>query len=89
MSKLITKDGRTILSGKDYSAHKKFVWTKQGGRCAKCKRPEDWREMEFHHSAGRGLGGAKRDDLDGRNTVQHHQCHLEESKGWNGKPLRM
>lgn len=67
----VTKDGRTIRSGKDYTEFRKLVFHEQKGRCFTCGA---WTNLEapfeaagsFHlnHLNGRrGLGGSKRNDV--------------------------
>jgi hypothetical protein len=65
----LTKEGRTILSGRDYTEHKRGVYERQGGKCADCGFGFPYNRMEFHHFGGRGLGGSKRDDLSPLNRM--------------------
>lgn len=69
------KDGRVILTGKDYTEHKRRVWLSQDKLCATCGFYVQFSDSEFDHHAGRGLGGSRRDDMDERNTVRHSFCH--------------
>lgn len=76
MAVKVKKDGRTILTGRDYTAHKMKVWEAQGRRCAGpcgCYLPFQYAELD--HAAGRGMGGSKRDDLAEGNTVKCSNCH--------------
>ena len=63
------RGGRTVLSGKDYTDHKRKVWEAQGKRCADCGLFISFQYTEFHHAAGRGMSGSKRSDLDPLNRV--------------------
>jgi hypothetical protein len=64
-----TKDGRTIRTGKDYTALRIMLYAYQEGACFQCKRNTalsahelaDWL-FHVHHVKGRGMGGGKRDD---------------------------
>lgn len=85
MSKLILKDGRVILSGKDYTALKELKRQLQGNRCAECDKPNP---TDLHHKRSRGLGGGFRTDTNASTVLLCHSCHLAKSKGWNGRPLR-
>ena len=71
----VLKDGRTILSGTDYTRHKFKVWEQQEQRCASCGHYLPFTEAVFDHAKGRGLGGGKRDDLDPDNKIRHSWCH--------------
>ena len=63
----ITKDGRTIRKGKDYTEFRKDLYSSQDGLCGYCRRVTvleadlecDW---SFHVDHTRGRGGGKRDD---------------------------
>ena len=65
----ITKDGRTIRTGKDYTQFRIEMHAERLGSCWECGRdtfldvPLDW-DNSFHvdHTNGRGMGGGKRDD---------------------------
>ncbi len=64
----ITKSGRTILTGKDYTEQKRVVWERQGRKCADCGRSiPDPRYAHYHHAKGRSRG--LRDDLDPANKL--------------------
>ena len=65
----VTKDGRTKLTGKHYTAFRYELWMAQNRKCIECGRVTDiqaelHRDDSFHtdHLNGRGLGGSKRDD---------------------------
>lgn len=69
MSRKVTKDGRTILGGKDYTEFRRQVYYAQGAQCKSCSRytfflasMEDDYSFHVHHTNGRGMGGGKRDD---------------------------
>lgn len=67
MSVRITKDGRRILSGKDYTEFRQDLHSRQSGNCAECGKvtsltapiESDW---SFHTDHTKGRGGGKRDD---------------------------
>src|ERR1039457_648509 len=67
MSRKITKDGRTILSGKDYTAFRQAIYVAQNSLCGYCRRTTsltvdiecDW-SFQVDHTRGRG--GGRRDD---------------------------
>jgi len=72
----VYRDGRTKLSGRDYTAHKYKVWLKQDKHCAgPCGRFLPFNYAVFDHYAGRGMNGSKRNDLDEKNTVKCENCH--------------
>ena len=71
------RDGRTKLTGKDYTEHKRKVWEAQGRYCAgPCGCYLPFQFAEFDHAApSRGMGGSKRDDLAEGNSVKCRDCH--------------
>ena len=75
MAVKIKKDGRRILTGKDYTEFKRRVLESQGGKCAQCAGDlAEW-AAELHHKHGRGLGGGFRNDEFGECEVLCHWCH--------------
>ena len=88
----ITKDGRTILTGRDYTAFRYKLWKSQRGNCKECGRvtsitadlESDW---SFHvdHKAGRGMGGSRRDDTfeacQGLCGLHHREKHNQGRSG--------
>ena len=60
---LLTKEGRD-----EYQRRKRVMWERQGRRCclegwvAGCPGRLKLADAVFEHQAGRGMGGAKRDD---------------------------
>lgn len=83
-----TKDGRTKRTGKDYTAFRYELWLSQEKKCIDCGRLTNLQsdlhsDDSFHtdQTAGRGMGGAKRDDTFlackgkcGRcHRIKHHQ----------------
>ena len=80
---VVTKDGRTIKRGADYTVFRHELWKVQQGNCADCGRvtsitadiESDW---SFHvaHRGSRGMGGAIRDDVVGpkRGQVESGKC---------------
>lgn len=71
----VYRGGRTKLTGKDYTEHKRAVWLKQEKLCATCGFYVQFSDSEFDHDRGRGMSGSKRDDLDPNNAVRHSWCH--------------
>lgn len=64
------KDGRIILTGKEYTAFRRQVYADQNMRCRKCggvtsvtADPISDYSFHVHHIGGRGLGGGKRNDV--------------------------
>jgi hypothetical protein len=83
-----TKDGRTIRTGKDYTAFRREVYEMQSGRCVRCIRTTSLEadilsdySFHVHHRDGRGMGGSKRDDVPSKveglcgkdHRLEHHQ----------------
>lgn len=67
MSVKVTKDGRRIRTGKDYTAFRRGLWDRQAGGCDTCGRPTSLSadlisDYSFHVHHKRGRGGGKRDD---------------------------
>jgi hypothetical protein len=81
----LTKDGRTIRKGSDYTKFRRSLWKLQDGACARCGRlsyltadlDDDW-SFHVHHIGGRGLGGSKRDDVAGKCIGLCGACHRRE-----------
>lgn len=83
MSIVITKDGRTIRDGKDYSEFRIQLHKDQQGICMTCGRltslvvPLEYGHS-FHvsHRGSRGMGSAIRDDVVGpkRGQVEGGKC---------------
>jgi 5-methylcytosine-specific restriction endonuclease McrA len=66
----ITKDGRTIRTGEDYTEFRRAVHFHQDGNCKRCGRFTSLtadlladHSFHVHHVGGRGLGGSKRNDI--------------------------
>lgn len=86
----ITKDGRTILSGIDYTHFRYELWISQNKKCIKCGRDTDLlvdlsANHSFHlaHRGTRGMGSGFRDDVLGPNKGQVEggkcgRCHRQE-----------
>ena len=81
----VTKDGRTIRTGKDYMAFRRELFYAQVGRCmvtecGRCTFPlvDPEFDFSFHvsHRGSRGMGGAIRDDVVGpkRGQVEGGKC---------------
>ena len=78
----VTKDGRTKLTGKHYTAFRYELWMAQNRKCIECGRVTDiqaelHRDDSFHtdHLNGRGLGGSKRDDTFKSCVGKCGRCH--------------
>lgn len=84
MTKRQTKDGRTILTGAQYSALRERVWIRDRGKCVRCERRVSLTQhgfsddMHLHHKNGRGMGGGKRDDTEEATQSLCAACHREE-----------
>jgi hypothetical protein len=81
----VTKDGRTIRTGKDYTDFRSVLWHQQMGTCAECRIDtsltadiESDYSFHVHHIGGRGLGGSKRDDVSGKCVGLCGLHHREE-----------
>jgi hypothetical protein len=65
----ITRDGRVIRTGVEYTRFRQQLFYDQKGQCAECGRVtslmaplcSDW-SFHVHHTRGRGMGSSKRDD---------------------------
>jgi hypothetical protein len=72
-----TKDGRTILTGRDYTEFRHDVWDAQEGRCLNCGRSvmfdPEW--FQVHHKNGRG-GGKRTDTLEACAGLCR-DCHMK------------
>ena len=80
MARKLTKDGRLILSGNDYTKLRRARYTEQDECCADCGAWCEFESTELHHIDGRGLGGGKRDDRATR--LLCIICHRKYDKGW-------
>ena len=58
MATKIKKDGRTILTGRDYTKHKLEIWESQGRCCASCGLYLSFSDAHFDHQKGEGLEAA-------------------------------
>jgi len=81
----VTKDGRTIRTGKDYTQFRVAVFMNQTAECARCKTwtalssPLEWdSSFHVHHTNGRGMGGSKRDDTLEACEGLCGKCHRKE-----------
>lgn len=80
----ITKDGRTIRTGRDYTKFRRELRDSQRGWC-RCGLPTsltadlraDW-SFHVHHTNGRGMGGSKRDDTLKACVGLCGKCHRKE-----------
>lgn len=78
----VTKDGRTIRTGKHYTEFRRGLHEAQGGQCFECGRDtllaaDHERDWAFHvdHLNGRGMGGSKRDDTFDACKGKCGRCH--------------
>ena len=84
-----TKDGRTILSGDDYSLlkHQRLevdrfncsldpVMTDDGLEPLGCGLAISYWTCDLHHIDGRGMGGSKRDDTIAKTRALCRSCHV-------------
>ena len=78
----LTKDGRTIRTGKHYTLFRAWTHTQQSECCSNCGRYtsleadiEYYNSFHLHHIGGRG--GGKRDDVPGKTTGLCWRCHRE------------
>ena len=89
----VTKSGKTIRTGSDYTAFRYELWQSQAKRCADCGRITDLMadlhcDNSFHVDHVRGRGAGKRDDtflacrgLCGKDhRIKHNQQSATESK---------
>lgn len=91
MSVKITKDGRTLRKGRDYTLFRRDLWLFQDGECSNCHAKTslvadfdlDY-SFHVHHKNGRGMGGSKRDDTVEACIGLCRSCHDETHK----HPLR-
>ena len=81
----VTKDKRTIRTGKDYTRFRQVVYELQGAMCGQCRiftsmgyEPEHDYSFHVHHKNGRGMGGSKRDDTFEACTGLCGSCHRKE-----------
>lgn len=84
VSIIIKKDGRTILSGKDYTSLRNRVYLRDRGRCQVCGirtcieqtgRDDD---MHLAHLIPRRMGGGSRDDTMENTVTKCAACHRKE-----------
>jgi hypothetical protein len=85
----LTKDGRTILTGREYSEFRRDLFYRQRGCCIECGRVTIFNadidsDFAFHvaHRGSRGMGGGIRDDVVGEKRGQVKggmcgKCHRE------------
>lgn len=73
-----TKDGRTILTGRQYTFLREQVWLAQEKRCT-CGARLSLAEMHLHHKDGRG--GGRRDDTVETTVGLCWRCHDRKHRG--------
>lgn len=87
-------DGRQVCTDsergrQEYRDRKHHMWMRQHGICTKCKLWIREGTETFDHDAGRGLGGAHRDDRivlpDGEmiNSAMHWGCNVQKGSKRN------
>lgn len=81
-----TKDGRTLLFGKDMELLRLAVFFRCNGYCeqkshaSNCPDWIGWEDGELDHIKAKGLGGGWRDDTE-KNTMWLSQpCHMEKHR---------
>jgi 5-methylcytosine-specific restriction endonuclease McrA len=96
MSIRLTKDHRTIRTGKDYTAFRYEIYQRQGAQCAKCPRytslgmePEYDSSFHVHHRNGRGMGGSKRNDSCEDCIGLCGSCHRQEHNQQSAVPSEL
>jgi 5-methylcytosine-specific restriction endonuclease McrA len=79
-----TKDGRTVLTGKDYTELREAVFFRDRGRCIVCHQRvslklsgSDW-DMHLCHITPRRMGGGSRDDTKENTVTKCKKCHMKE-----------
>src|SRR5882724_12014040 len=78
LSITVKKDGRTILSGQDYSNLRMRAFDNYSGHCARCHSWIWFASFHLHHKRGRGLGGGKRNDILSEVEPLCSACHRKE-----------
>ena len=85
MSVKITKDGRTIRTGKDYTEFRYELWMVQEHVCINCNAVTSLtvhlmanNSFHVHHINGRGMGGSRRDDTFRACDGLCGSCHRKE-----------
>jgi hypothetical protein len=84
----ITRDGRIILSPREYTAMRKKTWEDADGdlRCAICGLGIlRFDELEMDHPKGRGMNGSLRNDAEVRPT--HRWCNRNRVQPQWSKPI--
>jgi hypothetical protein len=96
MSRKITKDGRTLRTGKDYTTFRYDLWFSQDGRCIRCggiaalSEPiYRARSFHVHHKNGRGMGGSKRSDTFLKCEGLCGSCHRIEHNQQSAVPSEL
>lgn len=84
----VTRDGRTIRTGRAYTQFRGTLYMQQDGICGQCGRlvylssPLEWDDsFHVHHKHGRGMGGSKRDDTFEECVGLCGDCHRKEHDG--------
>ena len=96
MSIKITRDGRTIRSGVDYTEFRAMLHELQDAKCDRCWRgtdlayepTSDW-SFHVHHRNGRGMGGGKRDDSVRTCIGLCGECHRQEHNQQEKVPSKL
>ena len=71
----VTKDGRTIRTGKHYTDFRREIYRASGNMCENCGRTVRFEDMQLHHKNGRGMGGGKRNDVENEVQALCFNCH--------------
>jgi 5-methylcytosine-specific restriction endonuclease McrA len=79
-----TKDGRTLLTGKDYTELRLHVYIRDKGFCQRCgirvRYEQQGFDDDYHlaHVIPRRMGGGSRDDTMENTHVLCAKCHRKE-----------
>jgi 5-methylcytosine-specific restriction endonuclease McrA len=80
----LTKDGRTILTGRDYQRLREAVYLRDRGRCVACGGLvslvicDNDSDMHLAHVKARKMGGGSRDDTPENTMTKCRRCHMKE-----------
>jgi 5-methylcytosine-specific restriction endonuclease McrA len=85
MAVITKKDGRIIRTGSDYTRFRRETHASQSGMCKDCGRLTSLtvplyysNSFHVHHKNGRGMGGAKRNDIPSEVRGLCQKCHSAE-----------
>ena len=80
--KRVTKDGRLILTGRDWTEQKRRRWKLDNESCVGCGNEMPFENTDCHHKRSRGMNGCYRDDnIDNLETKcgEVWGCHRKET----------